>query len=350
MMFNIFFKKILAFILFYSGLVGILRILGQRYAKIILYHSTCDNEHNFIKGTNIWISDKYFEKHLKYLAKHYRIISLKNLVENLKKNKIPANSIVITFDDGFADNFTFAYSLLKKYKMNATIFLSTDCIEEKKLLWIQEINYLINNFGLKKIVHEIGKINGLKEIYKTLVKHANHKNGNKLIIESFSYLCDKETRDKTIDRLYRRFKINKKQLIHENHIFLSWNEIHEMKKNNISFGNHGASHTPFSVLPLKMQQEEIEHSMKVIKNHLGLNFLPFAYPFGTDKDFTSETKMIVKNTGHDCILTTMHNSICSHSSPFDLGRIDLSNIPVYYLAFELEKHIFRKLWLKAKFA
>ena len=218
-------KKIFAFILFYSGLVGILRILGQNNARIILYHSTCDNENNFIKGINIWISDRYFEKHLKYLAKHYRIISLNNLVRNLKNNEVPANSIVITFDDGFADNFTFAFSLLKKYKMKATIFLSTDCVEKKKLLWIQEINYLINNFGFQKIVYEIGKINGLKKIYKILIKQTNYKNGNKLIIESFAYLLNKETRDKTIDELYHRLKINKNQLIHENqtyHIAFTW--------------------------------------------------------------------------------------------------------------------------------
>ena len=51
-MFKSFVKNVLAFILFYSGFIGILRILGQNYTKILLYHSICNNENNFIKA---WI-------------------------------------------------------------------------------------------------------------------------------------------------------------------------------------------------------------------------------------------------------------------------------------------------------
>lgn len=73
------------------------------------------------------MSLKNFEKQLKYLQKNnFTILKLSELFERLNSGKPISNCVCLTFDDGYKDNVDFAYPLLKKYKIPATIFVSTD--------------------------------------------------------------------------------------------------------------------------------------------------------------------------------------------------------------------------------
>ena len=71
-----------------------------------------------------------FENHLKYFAENHTVISLKDAVASIKNGKINApNPVVITFDDGYEDNYNIVLPLLKKYKSHATVFVVTSFIE-----------------------------------------------------------------------------------------------------------------------------------------------------------------------------------------------------------------------------
>lgn len=93
----------------------------QSYAKtrVLMYHSI--SEHKGEKFDKWRVKPSEFEKQISYLAKNgFTSFTLSELVD-LKE--IPQKSVCITFDDGFGDNFTNAYEILKKYKFKATIFL-----------------------------------------------------------------------------------------------------------------------------------------------------------------------------------------------------------------------------------
>ena len=95
------------------------RYLSHRYTVPILTY------HDFGYGKGIKVSPENFERQMCYLKdKHYNVISLDELVEGIKKGRRFAhNTVVITMDDGYRDNFTHAYPVLKKYAFPATIFL-----------------------------------------------------------------------------------------------------------------------------------------------------------------------------------------------------------------------------------
>ena len=62
---------------------------------------------------------------------------------------MPNNSIVITFDDGYQDNYT-AFQILNEYKTSATFFLTTNCIDDKEIFWVAEVRFLISQTRLKE--------------------------------------------------------------------------------------------------------------------------------------------------------------------------------------------------------
>ncbi|WP_392486770.1 polysaccharide deacetylase family protein [Haloimpatiens sp. FM7315] len=90
---------------------------------VLMYHSVSKDKNGIFN-----ISKDNFEKQMRYLKDNgYNTISLKDAYEIMsKKMNFSKKSIIITFDDGYKDNYENAYPILKKYKLKATIFMVTD--------------------------------------------------------------------------------------------------------------------------------------------------------------------------------------------------------------------------------
>ncbi|MGL4210288.1 MAG: polysaccharide deacetylase family protein, partial [Cetobacterium somerae] len=76
----------------------------------------------------------WFEEHLKNIwFLNMKTLTNKEMLESLEKNgKLPKNSVALTFDDGYYDNYRHAFPLLKKYKMKATLYLNTAYVENEE--------------------------------------------------------------------------------------------------------------------------------------------------------------------------------------------------------------------------
>jgi peptidoglycan/xylan/chitin deacetylase (PgdA/CDA1 family) len=101
---------------------------------ILMYHSISYKKHN-----SLFVSPKVFEEQMEHLKKAgYHTLSFKDL-KNWKTGKaIPDKPILITFDDGYLDNFTIGYPILKRFQMKATIFVTYDFIgDSNHLNWAQ---------------------------------------------------------------------------------------------------------------------------------------------------------------------------------------------------------------------
>jgi peptidoglycan/xylan/chitin deacetylase (PgdA/CDA1 family) len=82
-------------------------------------------------GKEINIPPDMFENHLRALQKNgWKTLSGEEFLHFFQRNEIPKKCVLITFDDGFADNYLFAYPLLKKLGMKAMLFVSTSFIED----------------------------------------------------------------------------------------------------------------------------------------------------------------------------------------------------------------------------
>lgn len=109
-------KKLLKNVLYF-----ILTFFEHKGVVVLMYHSVGENREFFT------VPEKGFERQMKYLSKNkFNVISVEQLVEILEKNlAIPRKTVVITFDDGYEDNFLAALPILKKFDFPATIFVST---------------------------------------------------------------------------------------------------------------------------------------------------------------------------------------------------------------------------------
>lgn len=96
-------------------------------APILMYHGV--GEEDGTDWGDMLINPKYFEQQLEYLTERgYKIVSVEELAERFRTNKSVAKYIAFTFDDGYANNYYYAFPLLKKYNATATFFLVYNAI------------------------------------------------------------------------------------------------------------------------------------------------------------------------------------------------------------------------------
>ena len=105
---------------------------------VLMYHSI---NYTRDKANRMTISPEIFEKQMKFLRERdYNVILLKDAVSYIKaKKNPPPKTVAITIDDGYEDNYTYAYPVLKKYKIPATIFVIVDLVGKENFLNWDEI-------------------------------------------------------------------------------------------------------------------------------------------------------------------------------------------------------------------
>ncbi|MDD5432865.1 MAG: polysaccharide deacetylase family protein [Candidatus Omnitrophica bacterium] len=111
----------------------------QHTAAILMYHSVSPNAN---PKNRLAVREETFERQMRFLIENkYNLISLSELSDLIKKRiRFPVKTVSITFDDGFKDNYTYAFPVLKKYKIPATVFVIVSEIERAqgdRLSWSQ---------------------------------------------------------------------------------------------------------------------------------------------------------------------------------------------------------------------
>ncbi len=134
---NKFIKKVIFNFLYYSGVINFLVYFLKRFKKkvIILTYHRVD-----LKKAFPGVSLEEFKAQIEFIRRNFKTVSLKEVSEYLEsKDSLKSTVVAITLDDGYRDNYLYAYPILKKFGIKATIFLPTDFIgTDKRFWWIED--------------------------------------------------------------------------------------------------------------------------------------------------------------------------------------------------------------------
>lgn len=122
---------------------------STRIFPILYYHAVSD----VIEGlAELHVSPSEFDKQMAYLKKNgYTVLTF----DELKDARNVEKPAIITFDDGYMDNWTYAYPILQKYGFKATIFLTTEFIDKPNYLGVEQIKEMqkLVNFQGHSLTH-----------------------------------------------------------------------------------------------------------------------------------------------------------------------------------------------------
>jgi peptidoglycan/xylan/chitin deacetylase (PgdA/CDA1 family) len=285
------------------------QMTGSQVA-ILIYHRVCPKIDDWSDGG---VDPTYFIQQIEYLLRNkYQIISLDTLAQHLAAgNCLPEKAVVITFDDGYKDNYVYAFPILKKYNITATIFLATGHIGTNKLFWWDKIKYILLNTKLDRLaVDDLGDY--------PLASKSDRRRAVTQIIEELKRMPDE-----------------KKSLIEEElcdlipgihalarNLILSWEDVIEMSRCGIDFGAHSVNHPVLTRLPPEKAKWEITQSKKDIESVIGKNVTTFSYPNGDSND---ELINHVKENGFACAVSVSpHKLVGIKDNLWALSRISAS--------------------------
>ncbi len=123
---------------------------------ILMYHSV---DLTVPKGNVLTVSLDTFERQMAFLKKnHYSVLALDSLADYVSgQKKVPPRAVVLTFDDGNQDNYTYAFPVLKKYGFCATIFLIVSEVGQPGRLSWEQIRQMhdsgLISFGSHTLTH-----------------------------------------------------------------------------------------------------------------------------------------------------------------------------------------------------
>jgi peptidoglycan/xylan/chitin deacetylase (PgdA/CDA1 family) len=111
-----------------SGGMALSRALTRRGFNVIGFHGiSLEDEH--VRFPTLFMSRETFERRLRFLVKHYRVIALEEAIRQHRARRIEPNQVVLTFDDGMYNFLGAAIPILSKYKAPATIYVVTSDVE-----------------------------------------------------------------------------------------------------------------------------------------------------------------------------------------------------------------------------
>jgi peptidoglycan/xylan/chitin deacetylase (PgdA/CDA1 family) len=207
---------------------------------------------------------------------------------------------VITFDDGYVDNFLFALPLLEKYKVPATIFVTTDYIGKDRELWWDELE--------KKF---LGKSETGWDVTQPILNQKCEKYLNSH--KKLKALGHKE-----------RSKISREA--RKNYRVVNQEELKKLSKSKyIEIGSHTVTHPQLSTLDDKNLSYEIAQSKKKLEQIIQKPVLSFSYPYGGLTDIGENTPRIVEKSGFRCAVANFPNLVGRKKNKFLLPRYLVRN-------------------------
>ena len=137
-------KNIIAYFLYYTGILFLLKKhLLKNKAVVLTYHRVLpeDKENTSFSTKAIIVRPSTFNRHMTFIKKHFSIQDITEFSTNILKNSIPDKpACLITFDDGWIDNYLYAFPILKDHAIPAIIFLPIDYIESMNLFWQEKLS------------------------------------------------------------------------------------------------------------------------------------------------------------------------------------------------------------------
>lgn len=312
-------KLLVGSVFFYSGLFHLTRAMNNligRRLTIVTYHRVTDMGLDEIEYSLpfLFVTEDTFTKQLKFFKKHYKIVSFKDLEAFTKNGKLPHNSLIITFDDGYEDNFSRAYPILKQHKVASTIFLATDMIGNKEIPWWDQVYSRLNVLLNQEVVNDSNaqiRSDQLSAIVKEF-----EKDPSKLFLILNTW--ERSRIDGLLESLTDASSSVSDDFILSQNKFLNWKQIEEMR-GHVKFGSHTCSHIQIDGLSIDAIRAELTLSKQELEKKLREKINAFSYPAGS---YTEQAKRLVAECGYSFAVTTK-KGLNNMKDKYALKRINI---------------------------
>jgi peptidoglycan/xylan/chitin deacetylase (PgdA/CDA1 family) len=291
--------------------------------RILTYHRVSEIETPVILDpAMISATPGGFARQMQYLSNNYNVISMRDLIGAFQNRAVlPKRPVLITFDDAYHDFIEYAWPVLKRLKLPATVFVSTAYAAkpEEPFWWDKISNSFLNT--------EKGKID-LAPLGNLVLTNTGERRKSLKRVQNYLKTLDHNVAMPIVDELCSCLKGRKTEI----KVSLDWDELRQLHSQGITLAAHTRTHPILSRISAEDARKEIIESQKDLERETGDVLPVFCYPNG---DYNDSIIQILKDAGFIMAFSTKdgHNDL-DRINPFCLRRTNLT-LRTSMLVFQL---------------
>ena len=290
---------------------------------------------------DITVSPENFEAHLQYLKKTGRVVALPELVAGIHQKQLPPNSIAVTFDDGYLNNFLTAKPLLEHYQIPATFFISSVNLGQDVEFWWDELEHLflfeeylpphltlnigstVLDYNLQAEANLSAEIKQKHQSWKALEQEPPTSR-SRAFLDIWRHLQPllPEGQQEQIKKI--RNWAGVKPFNREGYQCMSVSQLQELAASKYcSIGVHTVNHPALAAHDKAFQLGELKENQEFLKKVTGTEVNLLAYPYGSHNE---DTFYAAADLHFHAGFTTQPKPVELADHLYRLGRYQVKNI------------------------
>jgi peptidoglycan/xylan/chitin deacetylase (PgdA/CDA1 family) len=299
-----------------SQVMKVARLASGTRVVVLRYHAVLDDPERYADsiGSGIIHSTQTFREHMEILSREYHPITLEDLRLFIAEEKdVPRHSVVVTFDDGYADNREIAAPILEHCGISGVFYVGVGPIDDAAVPWFCRLRYAFN-------VSKKDTIFDFREGRQRPFKEPADRHAAFL---SASQRCACLTRSKQDDALR---EIEKELAVcplePKDCPMMTWDQVRELRQHGHAVGSHTVTHPNLAQVSAEEVQYELGESKRRLEAVLGEPVIHFSYPSPIlQPHHTEQTRKVSGQLGYKIAFTCTSGAVKAKDEPLATRRI-----------------------------
>lgn len=303
---------------------------------IVMYHYIRDFKHNRypeIKGLDVTL----FKQQLEFFKENFNVVRMEQVIEALKSGQaLPQKSVLLTFDDGYIDNYTYVLPLLEEFGFQGSFFIPGKSFTTHQLLDVNKIHYILASADINKLVVDVkgrmdyyrGSEFEYEETEELWEKYAiaNRFDSKETIFvkRMLQTALPEELRRRISSDLFEKYVgISEEILAYE--LYMTEDQVRTMKRHGMFLGVHGYDHYWLGNLSADKMQDDITKALEIMDEFIDREEWVMNYPYG---NYSQDVIDFISQKGAFLGLTTaVRTADLKIDSRYELPRYDCNDFP-----------------------
>lgn len=269
------------------GGLQVAKYLARRHPRILMYHRIAPSSEGGAIGL------EQFRQQMQTIKRELNPVSLDALISANCRNAVPENAVAITFDDGYADFYKYAFPVIKQEGLPCTLFVTTGFVSGELWLWPDRLRFCVDQTTQEQV--------SFPEINQSFsISDGRHTVWNRLA--DYCLTLANDDKGAFIERVAHELNVAMPVSAPSQYQGLTWDQVREINRAGVEIGSHSVSHPILTSLDQKGLRSELENSRKTIERETGQRVRGFCYPNGQPIDFDERVKNAVREAGYEYAL------------------------------------------------
>lgn len=258
---------------------------------VSMYHYTRDLQHSRypgIKGLDVSL----FRQQMEFFKNFFNVVTMEQVIAASKGGEsLPEKALLLTFDDGYIDNYTFALPILEEFGFQGSFFIPGKTFTSHQLLDVNRIHFILAgadiNCLLKDVKAKMDYYRGVECTYPATedlwqeyaIGDRYDSKETVFVKRMLQTALPERIRDQIISDLFEEYVgVSEEKMAYE--LYMTADQIRTLKRHGMFIGIHGYDHYWLGSLPVEKMKEDISRSLEIMDEFIDPNEWVMNYPYG----------------------------------------------------------------------